>query len=141
MLPCPSCGYDLRGLISLRGVTCPECGQRHSYRAITTIDPSLPPPQLLWYVAATPVVFLACAGAIVALRSAGLAAPQALPALLSALWAYATVARIAYRALHHHGRGFALLATPLLSFICTVLVFAVTLAVVGVVGGLISLLR
>lgn len=34
-LPCPGCGYDLRGL---RGGACPECGKRLTYSTIRTAE-------------------------------------------------------------------------------------------------------
>ncbi len=58
-LPCPACGYDLRGLAASDGALCPECGTRSTWREL--FDPRELPTPRPWIVALylTPAVVVA----------------------------------------------------------------------------------
>lgn len=115
-IPCMSCRYDLRGLITLRGATCPECGTVHSFRQLTEIDPYLPPIHLLWYLSLSPVAAVVVTFIGTWMQRAGYVSGSTASTaawIAGVLVAFAVFYRIFVQPLSRHGRGFALILAVL----------------------------
>jgi hypothetical protein len=85
-IPCPTCGYDLRGLLTMDGAACPECGTTHTAAEINGFTS---PTQRRWVVAValTPfVMLLVWLPAVLVLRHFGDPPAAAIPALAAGLF-------------------------------------------------------
>lgn len=141
-IPCPTCRTDLRSLLTIRGVTCPTCSTRHTYRRLAAIDPYLPPLHLLWYLFLGPAMAAAIVGLGHLAAGAGWASRTndfyAAAFLALCLIPLAVFARVFYQPLSRHGRGFAMVLALIPAGLATILIlipqYAMLLAIVYFFG-------
>lgn len=138
-IPCPTCRYDLRGLLTIRGVVCPECGTYQSYRNLTRIDPFLAPIHLLWFLLLTPVAIAAILLFFYFAARSGAAWPtrdHQGTAVVSAafLCPFAVFYRIFFQPLSRHGRGFASVMAVVPAALAPVVMWLIVLLPIGLLA-------
>lgn len=118
-IPCPTCRYDLRGLLHAEGATCPECGGMFTLQQLPTHPPHrVRTRTLLIFLACTPFVVIVTAVLHeIAGRMLGVGQPISLvvaPFATAFLWSTCVMYPLLRRDMLSSSRLYPLLAAPLI---------------------------
>lgn len=94
-IPCPDCGYDLYGLVHIKGAMCPECGVRLSAKEVRQITSPRAPIWIPIGLLTTPLVMLASYVPAMAIHPTALR--TTIPLIVGIGWAFWFSRRPAFR--------------------------------------------